>query len=430
MPGLSEDPEVLRDTAEEGVLDAVSAEDAALRADSGVSVDEAAGVGAEKGYEEAIQEALSLLESRADEYLSPEGLAMLSPKFLRIIAALKSEDFQGKHLIYSQFRTLEGIGVLSLALEANGFRRFRLKREGTSYTVDLPSGTGPVFALYTGTESSEEKEMVRNIFNGDWQYIPPALAKSLAAIHADNTLGEVIQTLMITASGAEGISLKNVRYVHITEPYWHPVRLTQVIGRARRICSHVSLPPELQTVEVFLYLMTFSPNQLDSDEAIELRLKDTSRLDGRTPVTSDQHLYEIATAKADIAEQLMEALKAASIDCAVHKEKGEKCFAFGSTGPDKFASAPSLANSDSDEVTAQNQTEIKFKAKELTMNGIKYALDEGTGRVYDLAAYKADQLVEVGVLEIGETPAGRKTYRIVLGPAIPSSSSARGLAGE
>ena len=55
------------------------------------------------------------------------------------------------------------------------------------------------------------------------------------------------------------------------------------------------------------------------------------------------------------------------------------------------------------------------------MNGIKYALDEGTGRVFELDAYKADQLVQVGVLEITETPGGRKTYRIVQSPAILGS---------
>ena len=35
------------------------------------------------------------------------------------------------------------------------------------------------------------------------------------------------------------------------EPYWHPVRIEQVIGRAKRICSHDKLPKELQTVDVF-----------------------------------------------------------------------------------------------------------------------------------------------------------------------------------
>ena len=43
-------------------------------------------------------------------------------------------------------------------------------------------------------------------------------------------MGEIIKVIMITAAGAEGISLKNTRYVHIMEPYWHPVRTDQVIG--------------------------------------------------------------------------------------------------------------------------------------------------------------------------------------------------------
>ena len=67
---------------------------------------------------------------------------------------------------------------------------------------------------------------------------------------------------MITSSGAEGINLQNVRNVHLIEPYWHPIRTEQVIGRARRICSHQALPysdddnKNERTVNVYLYLMT------------------------------------------------------------------------------------------------------------------------------------------------------------------------------
>ena len=68
-------------------------------------------------------------------------------------------------------------------------------------------------------------------------------------------MGEVIKVFMITSSGSEGINLRNTRYVHLTDPYWHPVRSEQIIGRARRICSHKDLPPALQSVEVFVYLM-------------------------------------------------------------------------------------------------------------------------------------------------------------------------------
>ena len=36
---------------------------------------------------------------------------------------------------------------------------------------------------------------------------------------------------MITSSGAEGINLRNTRFVHIVEPYWHNVSVEQVVGR-------------------------------------------------------------------------------------------------------------------------------------------------------------------------------------------------------
>ena len=108
-------------------------------------------------------------------------------------------------------------------------------------------------------ETVEEKEIMREVFNGNWDNIPSSIREYITSIPVrgmKNNLGEIVRVFMITSSGAEGIDLKNVRWVHITEPYWHPVRIKQVIGRALRICSHKDLPPELQTVNVFMYLMT------------------------------------------------------------------------------------------------------------------------------------------------------------------------------
>ena len=79
------------------------------------------------------------------------------------------------HLIYSKFRTLEGIGILKLVLEANGYTEFKLKKNLNGlYTIDISSENRgkPTFALYTGTENSEIKEIIRNIFNSDWQFVP------------------------------------------------------------------------------------------------------------------------------------------------------------------------------------------------------------------------------------------------------------------
>jgi hypothetical protein len=186
----------------------------------------------------------------------------------------------GSHLIYSQFRTLEGIGIFSLILEANGFVQFKIKKSGATWTLDIPEDKRiprKMFALYTGTETTEEKELIRNIFNGELDLVPTELREQILQINANNLYGELIKIFMITASGAEGISLKNVRYVHITEPYWHPVRKEQVIGRARRICSHNELPEEERNIKVFMYIMTFTDTQIKDKMSITLKNNDRSK---------------------------------------------------------------------------------------------------------------------------------------------------------
>lgn len=358
-------------------------------------------------YEAKIQEALTQLKANSHRFLTPEALETYSPKFLRILENITDADNIGCNLIYSQFRTLEGVGILKLVLEANGFAQFKLKKGGSGmWTIDMAAEDigKPKVALYTGTEDDEEKELIRNIFNSEWGLVPSNIVSQLEKMGmTTNKLGETIKVLMITASGAEGIDLKNVRYVHIVEPYWHPVRIEQVIGRARRICSHANLPEHLRTVEVFLYLMEFTQEQLSDDMSLELRLKDKSKMDNATPFTSDQAIYEIASIKEDINSQLLTAIKEASVDCVIHSKSGSKeglkCFTFGGVTPAKFASAPSISTEESDAVADANKVKITWKAKTVTVEGIKYAFRQDTGELYDLESFKSKNPVLVGNLE-------------------------------
>jgi len=358
-------------------------------------------------YDKNIVAALKLLSENKAKFLTPTALETYSPKFLHILENVKDQDYEGLHLIYSQFRTLEGIGILKLVFEANGFVQFKIKKMGETWQLNMTEeelANPNRFALYTGTETAEEKEIIRNIFNGDWKYVPPAIETKLKTMGTNNMYGEIIKVLMISASGAEGISLKNVRYVHITEPYWHPVRIEQVIGRARRICSHKDLPEALRTVSVFLYLMTFSKKQLESDNSIEMRLQDKSKIDDKTPITSDEALYEIATIKENINMNILQATKEASIDCALHSKVGSteqlKCFTFGNVNSGKFAYNPSIDEEELDTVTEKNKAKITWKAVEVTLEGTVYAYKKDTGDVYDLESYKLGQPVQVGKLTI------------------------------
>ena len=375
----------------ETVFDMETIDDSAVTEDEKKAIGRLKKLATDSSYEERLQTALKMLYSEREKFLSQEGLKIYSPKFLHILENLLDPEFIGSHLIYSQFRTLEGIGILKLVLLSNGFAEFKLKKN-TAGLWDLDISEEdlllPKFVLYTGTETTEEKEIIRNIFNGSWEYVPPNISSKLNELHPNNIYGEIIKVFMITSSGAEGISLKNVRHVHIVEPYWHPVRVEQVIGRARRICSHQDLPPELRTVDVYMYLMKISEEQILNKSSIELRLKDVSKKDKKTPFTSDQALYEIARIKEEINKQLLKEVKQSAIDCAIHNthKSSEKlmCYSFGhNVNPKNFSYTTSLTAEESDSVAVVNKDEITWDATEIELSGKKYALRQDTMEFYD-----------------------------------------------
>ena len=343
-------------------------------------------------YKERLDRAIKNIEEHSNDFLTPEALQTYSPKFLHILENIQDKDHAGLHLVYTQFRTAEGIGLFSLVLEKNGFARFKIKKNNFNmWEIDIdPVNEGkPTYALYTGTETSEEKEIIRHIYNGEWDAIPESIGNVLKSKYRNNNMGEVIKVFMITSSGSEGINLRNTRYVHIMEPYWHPVRSEQVIGRARRICSHKDLPKALQTVEVFVYLMIFSEAQLKSDDATELKRKDLSKAVPKVPITSDQFLYEISEIKANLTAQLTDAIKEAAFDCYIYGNG--KCVNFGDPTNEKYSYVPDYAEQQNDTTVQANKVAIEWTGKPITINGVEYIykrVDKDVFDLYDKEIYK------------------------------------------
>jgi hypothetical protein len=230
-------------------------------------------------------------------------------------------------------------------------------------------------------------------------------------------MGEVIKVFMITSSGSEGINLRNTRYVHLTDPYWHPVRSEQVIGRARRICSHKDLPQALQTVEVFVYLMVFTEEQLKSDEAIELKRKDLSKTAPKTPQTSDQYLFEISSIKAELTDQLTDAIKQSAFDCYIYSNN--KCVNFGDPSIDTYSYVPDFSEQQNDVTALANKVAVEWEGKPVTINGVKYVyrrISDSVLNIYDFKSYE-DALrdpsiapVQVGTYEI-DKKTGKRVFR-------------------
>ncbi|MAR49589.1 MAG: hypothetical protein CML42_00510 [Rhodobacteraceae bacterium] len=353
-------------------------------------------------YKRDIRLALMELEKGGANYFSEEKLAKYSPKFLQILKNVQDEKHEGLHLLYSNFKTLEGIGILKLILEYHGWAEFKIKKNSKStWLLDIKEEDmdKPKFCLFTGTgQSREEKEYLRRIYNGEWANVPTTITDELNKMNPNNLLGEIIKLFMITASGAEGITLRNCRHVHVTESYWHPVRMEQVIGRARRICSHQDLPKKFRNVKVFMYLMTFSKKQLESEDAVELKIHDGSRFDENIPVSSDYALYEISLQKAKTIQSLLKAVKESSIDCAIHslsnKKEGLVCYNVDTKDPEKTSyKATDAINDEKDAIADLNKETKKWKGKVFQVNKVKYLLKPTTNEVYTIDG--AEQLGEL-----------------------------------
>lgn len=254
---------------------------------------------------------------------------------------------EGLHLVYSQFLTIEGLGVFGEVLNAHDFVEFKLKRSDQGWELDIPKKdwNKRMYMKYIGTKKIDEKEVLRNIFNRDQTSIPENLKEAVAKMNID--------IFMITAAGAEGISLKNVQFVHIMEPYWNPVRLDQVIGRARRICSHTELPQKDQYVETHLYLMVI-PDAIAKD--VPSLKMDKMIIHGKEVVaTTDMYLYEKSEQKRKIRTSILNCVQSASMDCFLHSKN---CFPYTALDPTVLSYIPDI---DAEQKDSDRKTNITLK---------------------------------------------------------------------
>ena len=355
---------------------------------------------------------LATLKASPARYLSEKALETFSPKMLKMIQNIKATGSDKNQLVYSNFRNLEGLGVLSASLEANGWQEYKLVKEANQWIEDpAMDPEKPAFAFYTGKEDAEQREYMRQIFNGvGFSDIFPA---SLRA-SVESKPKKLLSLFMITAAGAEGITLANVRHVHILEPHWNPARHDQVIGRAIRICSHAKLPVEDRTVRVSFYISVFTEAQSKSTEGVNIVLvrrtdMDVKRYEGDPTevfMSTDEYLYEKAYEKERINQKIGLLLKQAAIDCEVHRKLHSRetpvisCMRFDSTvtGED-LAFKPNIKQDDTDATYLRNTQRRKRRLQKVAIKGMVFLIDPDTKEVFDGPAFEDEQrLMRMGVM--------------------------------
>jgi hypothetical protein len=268
----------------------------------------------------------------------------------------------------------------------------------------------PAYTFYTGEENADERDLTRQIFNGVYSKNFPASLKE----SVEKRGKKILNVLMASASGAEGITLNNVRHVHIMEPHWTPARHDQVIGRAIRICSHATLPMDERTVKVSFYISVFTEDQMKSAEypnIVAIRRNDmvVKRYEGdpvETFMSTDEYLYETAFEKERIGQRMALLLKESAIDCEIHRKLHSRerpqvsCMRFDTTTTSEdLAFKPNIKNEDLDETVLRNTSKKHRRLQKVLVKGISLIIDPDTKEVFDGPAWDDHQrLIRMGTL--------------------------------
>jgi hypothetical protein len=323
----------------------------------------------------------------------PEMIPMEHARSSKFESILRNIDAHENELgiVYSQFVGVGGLGMFARFLEHSGWEEIKFGKSVHSEAEEAEYvGAGPSmpavidyierieeelancandtnimggfqttkkkFAIISGSVDVETRTRIKNMFNGE-----------------DNKFGGIIDLLLLSSTGAEGLDLKNVMHVHVMEPYWNWSRVKQIIARAVRNDSHIAMPPEKKHVTPYIYL-SIPPQQ-------------EKGADGNYPETTDVELYTEAVSGQIVIDSFMTALKEVSIECVVNG--GENCRTCNPTNQRLF-SDDALRDVRSADPCTQIQ-ETRVMAKEILVDGVLYYYVEDKNSLYDYKVFILDE---------------------------------------
>ena len=223
------------------------------------------------------------------EYFHKDIIGEYSSKIRNILDIVSNSD--GIVFIYSNW-IKSGIIPLVLALEQNGYTKSDGKEVlRGSKRIDKISYEGKYKDEYD--DSKDFKSANYLVISGS-DLKSNSLEEDLKTLTSvENKYGERIKVVIGSTVASEGLDFKNIRSIHILEP-WHNInKLEQVIGRGIRNCSHKALDSVDRNVTIYLH---------------------TSLVGGTGTETIDTYLYRYSEYKAKQIGEIENILKKNSID--------------------------------------------------------------------------------------------------------------------
>ena len=233
---------------------------------------------------------------------APENIGRYSAKIKNICDTIIKSD--GIVLAYSQYID-GGVVPIALALEELGFTRYSAAGANSSLFRSKPTPSIDAITMLPQRQHQQQypnqpfRPARYSVITGDPTISPDNLYELKALTNDDNTHGENVKVVIISVAGSEGLDFKNIRQVHILEPWYNMNLLEQIIGRAIRNCSHKRLPYSHRNVELYLYGTQLSNPEI---EAIDL------------------YLYRLSEFKAVKIGVVSRVLRTSAVDCLLNMQ--------------------------------------------------------------------------------------------------------------
>lgn len=219
----------------------------------------------------------------------------------RMIAKIKVEKENIRHIFennnYKLINNIAGRWI---------FEYIPSGKTGGGSSKTQKSGRKRYYAFITGAVDTDQRQEIQNVYNS-----------------RENMYGGIIDLILLSSTGAEGLDLKNVRHEHIMEPYWTWSRILQIESRGIRNDALTDLPEDQRNVQVYIYLAvkpTAETGEIDYSGIVNKAIETGNDAAIKSYYTTDLELYVDSAKNQKLIESFESALKEISIECMVNGE--------------------------------------------------------------------------------------------------------------
>jgi hypothetical protein len=227
---------------------------------------------------------------------SPEEIPKYSAKIANICNIIRRSE--GIILVYSQYID-GGLVPIALALEEMGFTRFGTEKYTKPLLKNPAEPIDSITMLPRTDETSDFSQAKYVMITGDKTFSPNNDADIKFINNIENRYGKNVKVVLISKAAGEGVDLKNIRQIHVLEPWYNMSRIEQIVGRGVRNLSHCGLPFEKRNVEIYLHA-----TKLDAPNAME--------------EAADLYVYRLAEQKSIKIGKVSRVLKEIAADCILN----------------------------------------------------------------------------------------------------------------